>query len=360
MLGTVATVGSGFWQASRAGASSSTVAFVSAVKRDDGSFSVVLLSADGTILREVPLSARGHDVALHRASGNAVVFARRPGVFAVAFQTESAAPPQIFTAHEGRHFYGHGAFSSDGRLLYVSENDIANGRGAIGIYDVAAGYKKTGEHLSYGVGPHEIILTQDGRTLAIANGGLDSVPDAGRANLNADSMEPSLTFVDRVSGELRAKHTLPVELQRLSIRHIAADSQGMIWFGAQWEGAQSETPQLIGSASATRAMRLIDPARDRVVDLKGYIGSMAVNGDGTIIAASAPKAGRVIYIDAASRSIKGTSDLKDACGIAGETGDTFAATSGFGLLRHEHASSAVISETQLAGVAFDNHLRRWA
>ena len=49
---------------------------------------------------------------------------------------------------------------------------------------------------------------------------------------------------------------------------------------------------------------------------------MAVSGDGTIIAASAPKAGRVIYIDAASGLITATSDLKDACGIAGEKAAT--------------------------------------
>ena len=50
--------------------------------------------------------------------------------------------------------------------------------------------------------------------------------------------------------------------------------------------------------------------------------------------------------------------VPSACGIAGENDDTFAATSGFGVLRHERAGANVISETQLADVAFDNHLRR--
>jgi uncharacterized protein len=359
LLGTVAAIGYGVTRTSPASAGLATVAFASAVKRDDGSFAVALLSAGGEIVREIPLSARGHDVALHRASGNAVVFARRPGTFAVAFKTDSMAQPQIFAAEDGRHFFGHGAFSKDGHLLYVSENDIANARGVIAIYDVSAGYVKIGEHPSYGIGPHEVILMSDGLTLAIANGGLDTVPEAGRANLNTDSMEPSLVFIDRVSGTLRAKHALPVELQRLSIRHLAADRHGLIWFGAQWEGAQSETPQLIGSASATRALRLIEPTLNKAVDLKGYVGSMSASGDGSIIAASAPKAGRVVYIDAASGVIKATSELQDACGIAGESGDAFAATSGFGVLRHEHAGASIISEKQLAGVAFDNHLRRW-
>src|SRR5262245_42758794 len=58
---------------------------VAACRRPDGSYSVVVLNLDGTVLRELPLEGRGHDIALDRASGQAVVFARRPGSFALAF-----------------------------------------------------------------------------------------------------------------------------------------------------------------------------------------------------------------------------------------------------------------------------------
>ena len=362
LLGTIAAVGFNPLLGSpslSAAEARSDVTFVSAAKRGKSTFSVLLMSKDGGIVREIPLSARGHDVALHGPSGNAVVFARRPGTFAVAFNTLRASEPQIFTAEQTRHFYGHGAFSTDGRLLYASENDIPGARGVIGIYDVAAGYKKIGEQPSFGLGPHEIILLPDGKTLAVANGGLDTVPEAGRENLNLSTMEPSLTFVDCETGELRAKHTLPLEMKQLSIRHIATDAAGLVWFGAQWEGAPSETPQLIGSADQARDIQLIAPVALDVTALKGYIGSMASSRDGTIIAASAPKAGRVVYIDAASGAVKAMSDLKDACGITGEHDDTFAATSGFGVLRHEKAGVRVLSETTLSDIAFDNHLRRW-
>jgi hypothetical protein len=116
---------------------------------------------------------------------------------------------------------------------------------------------------------------------------------------------------------------------------------------------------LIGSASETRGIRMIAPAAAEAPDLKGYIGSMSASVDGRIIAASAPKAGRVAFIDAATGAIKAVSELKDACGIAGELGDTFATSSGFGVLRREHVGASVISETTLADIAFDNHLRRW-
>lgn len=364
LLGTIAAVASGGAEAALGAPMLPDVAFVATAKRvetgsADDLYCVLLLKRDGTVAHEIALSARGHDVALHGPSGGAVVFARRPGTFAIAFNIRDASAPHVLTAQDGRHYYGHGAFSRDGRLLYASENDIAGARGVIGVYDVARGYRKIGEHPSYGVGPHEIILLGDGKTLVVANGGLDTVPDAGRVNLNSDAMRPSLTFVDCARGTLIAKHTLAPELQRLSLRHIAADATGNVWFGGQWEGDQSDIPQLIGRAGRDRRLQLIRPHLRDAVDLKGYIGSMAASSDGRVIAASAPKAGRVVYIDAASSAVIASSALQDACGIAGEGGDGFALTSGFGVLRHERAGQAVISETQLAGIAFDNHVRRW-
>lgn len=358
LLGTVAATAARPVSALSANLAGDQVAFASTVRRAEGSFAIVLLSEDGRILREVPLSARGHDIAVHAASGRAVAFARRPGTFAVAFETARASEPVIFTAQEGRHFFGHGAFSRDGRLLYVSENDITGARGVIGIYDVARGHKKIGEHESFGLGPHEIILLGDGKTLAVANGGLDTVPEAGRENLNLDAMEPSLTFVDAASGALRAKHVLSGDLQQLSLRHIAADAAGRVWFGGQWEGALNTAPQLIGSAGMDTALRLVAPPATGAIDLKGYIGSIAASRDGRYIAASAPKAGRIVFIDAATGRFAATSLLKDACGIAHDDVADFAATSGFGTLRHERVGGEVLSVTELAGLAFDNHLRR--
>lgn len=321
---------------------------------------MLLLRADGSLVREVPLSGRGHDIAVHRPSGRVGVFARRPGAFAVAFNVQGGAPPFVFTASESRHYYGHGAFSKDGRLLYAAENDIAGARGVIGVYDVARSYRKIGEHPSYGTGPHEIILLDDGKTLAVGNGGLDTVPDAARENLNVGSMESSLVFVNAETGVLIAKHATSGNLKHLSIRHLAQDARGLVWFGGQWEGSPSKTPQLIGSAGPDRELCLISAPPQENPDLKGYIGSMAVSADGRIIAASATKAGHVVYVDAETASFIGQSTLKDVCGIAPEGAQEFAATSGFGVMRHETAKARMISESELRDIAFDNHLRRIA
>lgn len=359
LLGTLAAVKvAAFGGAAMAAEGGDAAAYVSAAKLGDGSFAIVLLAADGRLLRQIPLSDRGHDIALDLRRGCAVAFARRPGTFAVAFDTSRAAAPQIFVTPPGRHFFGHGAFSVDGRLLYASENDNATGQGVIGIYDAGKEYTRVGEMPSHGIGPHEIILMPDGVTLAVANGGIDTTPEAGRENLNIETMQASLAFVDVRTGNLIAKHDLPEGVQRLSIRHLAADSSSTVWFGGQWQGETADAPELIGRAKCDAPLRLITPDKPLGSTLKGYIGSMAASADGRIIAASAPKAGQAVYIDAATGRVAGHTVIKDVCGIAGLSEHSFALTSGLGAFRVETDSAQVMSAHALSDIAFDNHLRR--
>ena len=173
-------------------------------------------------------------------------------------------------------------------------------------------------------------------------------------------MEPSLAFVDAASGKLLAKHAMTGDLKSLSIRHVTEDAAGLVWFGGQWEGAPSETPQIVGSAGRDRELRLIAPPASGAPDLRGYIGSMAVSADGRIIAASAPKAGHVLYVNSQTASVISQSALKDVCGIAPEGVEDFAASSGFGVMRYETPHASIISEVELRDIAFDNHLRRVA
>ena len=44
--------------------------------------------------------------------------------------------------------------------------------------------------------PHEAILLADGKTLAVANGGIETHIETGREKLNLDFMQPSLALVE--------------------------------------------------------------------------------------------------------------------------------------------------------------------
>jgi uncharacterized protein len=330
---------------------------IAACRRPDGSYSVVILTVDGTILRELPLRGRGHDIAFDRKSGWAVVFARRPGSFALAFDVHGRREPILFTTPINRHFYGHGVFARDGRLLYATEHDHETRQGLLGVYNVSAGFRRIGEVPTHGIGPHEVILLADGKTLAVANGGIETHIETGRKKLNVDTMVPSLAFIDSASGALLAQHKQRSALHKLSIRHIAADAQGAIWFGGQWEGEADDTPELVGWAAMDKPLRIIAPNVPRGAALAGYIGAVAIDGDKRILAASAPRAGRIVYVDTERGKLVGETQLMDGCGLTGISKSAFALSSGLGVLQTEEPDHTHLTTASFPGRAFDNHLR---
>lgn len=52
----------------------------------------------------------------------------------------------------------------------------------MGCYDPAQRYRRVGEFPSHGIGPHEMTVLRDGRTLVVANGGYVPHPDVPGAN----------------------------------------------------------------------------------------------------------------------------------------------------------------------------------
>lgn len=338
-----------------------SAAFITAARLPEGDFAALVLSEAGEILRTYPLSGRGHDIAIDTRRHRAVVFARRPGHFAIAFDYSDARPPDVIAPEAGRTFFGHGAFAADGRLLYTSENITDTGEGRIGIYETGR-WGRIGDMPSYGPGPHEAILLPDGRTLAVANGGFATEPVAGREPVAISEMDPSLAFIDVRTGALKAKHALPPELRALSIRHIAARPNGDVWFGGQWQAGLETTPALIGNASLDKPLRILDQKDNEGMALKGYIGSVALSADGRLLAASAPRAGRIVYTDTETGKTVHEALIPDGCGIApaspaGFTPAGFTMSSGLGELRTESADGVKSREQAYHGYEFDNHLR---
>src|SRR3569833_973578 len=303
--------------------------FATATQESPGLYGARVLTETGKLITNVDLPVRGHDVTYSPQAGRAVVFARRPGTFVVVFDPSGQAAPRTINSIEGRHFFGHGVFSPDGKLLYATENDFENGRGVLGIYDVAGGYTRISEFQTYGVGPHEVILLPDGKTFAIANGGIETHPDYGQTELNLDSMDPSLSFDDCRDGKLIGQLRLASDHRMLSIRHMVVDAQNRIWFGCQFRGREG-MPQLIGYATLDGDIRLIELPLDALVGLRNYVGGLAISSDLETIAVSSPVGGTILCIDAKSATPISQTMLESTCGVAPDaTG--FIATNGLGL-----------------------------
>ncbi|MDG4905750.1 DUF1513 domain-containing protein [Mesorhizobium sp. WSM4898] len=303
--------------------------FATAFVRRDGSFGAAVLSEAGKILHTLDLPDRGHDVAFDPVSKRSVVFARQPGTFAMVFDHTGREKPLIIASIAGRHFFGHGVFSPDGALLYATENDFDNAAGVVGVYDARAKFSRVGEFPTYGTGPHELLLLGDGRALAIANGGIETHPNFGRAELNIATMKPSYALVDRITGDLIEKHELPPALHQLSIRHMDRDRTGTVWFGCQYRGPAIDRPALVGRAARGKQLELLEMPQDVLSGFRNYIGSVAANPDAGTVAVTSPEGNSLAVIDAASGRVIATKSLVEVCGLAPDGAD-FMATTGAG------------------------------
>lgn len=329
--------------------------FAAARRESDGSYAAVIFDAAGEDVAKVPLPGRGHDSTARPGTRECVTFARRPGNFAVSFTPGMSSPPVWFTSREGRHFYGHGVFSQDGRLLYTTENDFENGAGVIGIRDATGGYKQIGELSSYGVGPHDLALLADSRTIVVANGGIMTHPAYRRQKLNLTDMKPSLAYIDLLTGDLLDQVALPHDLHQLSIRHLAVGGRDRVVFGGQHQGPMSERPALLGMHVRGRDISLFELGEETYARMNNYVSSVEADNSGDYVAATSSHGGVAVVLDLAKGNCAAIREVADISGVARRRGAPgFLSTTGGGDILPLGGRGA---EEPLAHVnaAWDNH-----
>jgi uncharacterized protein len=232
----------------------------------------------------VPMRAHGCAVdPLDRT--RALFFARRPGTQAFELDRSTNQVRSVFTTPKGRHLAGHGVFSADGRWLYTPEHDYENVRGMLAVRD-ARSYVIVAELDTHGIDPHEVLLSQDGQKLIVANGGIMTHPRSYRRKLNIATMDPSLCVLDAANGERIEQWRLPDHL--LSIRHLALTANGSIAVGLQYEGAPESAPSVAALYRPSRGLQLLEVPASARPQLRGYVASIAVSEAADVIAAACP------------------------------------------------------------------------
>ena len=222
-------------------------------------------------------------------------------------------------APEGRHFYGHGAFTADGGALFTTENDIADGRRAARRLGRRGRLPPDRRGASGGIGPHEVRLMPDGARLAVANGGIETDPTSGRAELNLadDAGEPRLSRCRRAGALLEvlelprgAAPELDPPHRRRAGRHAG---RGAAVAGLRrWR--RRRCWRCTGRARA--ALELLAAAPEVQRRTRNYAGSVAVTDDGRRAAITAPRGGLMLVFDLARRGGVEVVEAADICGVA--------------------------------------------
>lgn len=325
-----------------------------------GGYRIAVLDPHGRASASQPLPARGHGTAVHPSGSEIAVIARRPGDFLNVLDPASGGWIAERRTPADRHLYGHGCYSRDGSLLYTSENALPSGEGRIGVWDARAGYRRIGELPAHGIGPHELVLAPDGERLIVANGGILTRPETGRAKLNLDTMRPALVYLDRHSGDLIEEHRLDESLHQCSIRHLAVGLDGVVCAAMQYQGPAFERPPLVAIQRPGRGLQPLLAPTEVQAALANYCGSAAADASGAWFAVSAPR-GDLVTIWSNAGEYHARVRVADGCGVApAERPGAFLLSSGHGGLYHYEISAGRLTELPPAaelGLQWDNHLR---
>lgn len=258
-----------------------------------------------------------HNRIARNNSIDVAVMGRRPSEWFWILAADSGKLKYSIKAEANRHFYGHACYSLEGDLLYVTENNISDFSGVIGIYDVASGYKKIGEFATQGIGPHEIVMHPDGKTLVIANGGIKT-ERASREELNIDSMQPSLVYLDRHEGKL-IQQVYPAHNQ-MSVRHLAMHDDGTVIIGIQFQGERHlNVPMVLThrlSQSEFTALQMDQTNPNGWHRFHHYIASVSVDSNRNLVCATSPIGGCAAVFDLNSGELIESVDLADCAGVA--------------------------------------------
>lgn len=255
----------------------------------DGSRHVIGLLAPkaGTLqpVAQLEVPTRAHGLAWVPDGAGAhrlLAVARRPGDWFVSWRP-GAGPARWHWARPGTVFNGHAVWApgENGRSrILVTQTDVETGAGEVGVFD-ARTLEPIDAWPTLGRDPHDLLL-HDG-SLWVANGGIDTRPETGRAKRELDRMDSSLVAMDLRNGRVHGQWRVPD--QRLSLRHLAANGPAIgIALQAEHDDATARARAPLLAVWGRGELALPPPAED--TETGGYGGDIAAWRDGFVVTAT--------------------------------------------------------------------------
>ena len=356
---TLLAVGTAAMFAGKPARADSNARYLSAAASFTGRFAVVAIDEDGETDFDLELADRGHGLAVRPGGGEALCFARRPGRFALVIDTLAGEVVTEIPAAPSRHFSGHGLFVQGGDLLLATENDEVRHEGVIGVYDARANYVRIDEFPTFGIGPHDLAVLPDGKTLVVANGGIDKRHDDTGGRELAD-IRSDLVYLDWQAERLLERAILEPQYTRLSIRHLALTETGDVAAALQDSAEVPDLDYPLGllhrPGAAPRWLAAPDGGWGR---LRGYCGAASADRGAGLIAMSSPRGNCVGLWDESGAALEALA-IHDGCGLSATgTAGEILISSGSGEL---FSASRAVREPTLRGAngefRFDNHMVR--
>ena len=303
--------------------------------KDPKSHYIGLIEPSFGQVNRIPVRFAGHGFARNPLQPNLMImFPHEQSPEACEFDLSSKAVTRYFSSSPLHHFYGHGTFSSDGKVLFSTENDYEGEHGKITMRD-ARSLELIGEFPSFGVDPHEMIFLPDGHTVAIANGGLKTDPRVDKGEVALGPVQSSLVFVDIATRALVKK--IEIDNTMLSFRHLSLLPGDEVAVAIQDKGFGSGPGSLLYKSVDQEKVAAFEFPNDLRAKAKHHSLSVATI-DNEVVVLTSPNGNLVTLWDAESGRMLAEQTVPRASGVAVTGADEITVTS--------HTGSAFILEAR--------------
>jgi len=273
---------------------------------ETGKLGLALLAIDpmGKQQLEIPLEFHFHGfVPNPKVPARAILFEKHgPG----ACEVDLAAGKVLraITPSADRSFYGHGAYTADGGVLYATETR-RDGTGLITIRDGRT-FALIGELPTFGARPHDCRLIDGGATLVVTNGG-GKLDDAEPA--------PSVTYIDLRAQKLIER--LEFSTSRINAGHLDIGPRGELAIvSAPRRGLPvSEHGGLTIRNADKRFVTVTEPAAT-TGKMVGEVLSVCIHGASGVVGVTTPDGNLLSFWDMKTRRLLKHVDVDSPRGIA--------------------------------------------
>ena len=210
-----------------------------------------------------------HGIAVDPLNPSRIIVCEKIGPGAALVDLQALSVIQPITSPNNRWFYGHCAFSADGKTIYTTETYQKDKRGAIVERD-AITLEELGEFPSFGESPHECQLLDSGNTMAVTNGG---------GNMNGGL--PNISYIDVNSRELTRQEKPTTRALNTGHFYTSSD-QDLVVASAPRDGNKLG----LGGISIQpygKAMKTVSSPKKVVSQMRGESLSVTIHNDVALV-----------------------------------------------------------------------------
>jgi len=309
--------------------------------------SVVDLDQGGRQTRDIKTAFFPHGMSPHPKHPHRLMLFQKIGKGCCEVDLRTGKVLRTVSTSEGYKFYGHGAYSPDGRHFYCTETATDDAyRGLLNVRD-SASHKVLGEMPTGGKEPHDCILIDRGKTLVVTNGG---------GHVDNDGFG-SVTYVNTATRQV--EHTLRFTDATINAGHLWLTSKGhLAVVSAPRTGLDIKDPKVHGALSfftpgVDKQPRTIgEPVLSK---MRGETLSVVIHEPSMVVGATNPEGNLLTFWDFTTGRL-----LKSYTNLVGPRGITVTLDQKYFVVSYDHAALLMLIDAKtLEPVAKQGVSKSW-